>query len=370
MIAGSGKDNFFKAHYDWVAAGVGVVALLAAAAYFAMSLGVDPDAMAAADVANVDRMRPHETGVKAVDMSAFQIAIRAIRNPATVSDVADKAGNFLASERRVFCSKCKKVIPGDTKVFPNCPHCGEKQQEEKPIVVDADGDGLPDDWERKNGLNPNDAADADADADGDGFTNAEEFAAKTNPLDKNDHPDYLDSVTVQLPLRETYMPFIFIGSSKIPAGWRCEFYDAKQKDDYGRLGRKITAIVGDEVGKSGFVLKKFEHKEKKEAIKGGQGMARTVDVSEATVERKADGKSIVLVMARNRKTKPAPVDVQASLVYTRGTAQNFDVVPGSEIELNGTKYKVVEIKAVGKGASVTFENLASGKKRTLEALEP
>jgi hypothetical protein len=40
---------------------------------------------------------------------------------------------------------------------------------------DADQDGLPDDWEKKRGLNPNDSSDATADRDGDGYTNIEEF---------------------------------------------------------------------------------------------------------------------------------------------------------------------------------------------------
>lgn len=43
---------------------------------------------------------------------------------------------------------------------------------------------MPDDWEKKHGLNPNDASDASGDLNGDGYTNIEEFINGTDPRGK------------------------------------------------------------------------------------------------------------------------------------------------------------------------------------------
>lgn len=49
---------------------------------------------------------------------------------------------------------------------------------------DSDGDGMPDDWEIKHGLNPNDPSDAVKDANGDGYTNIEKFINGLDPRAK------------------------------------------------------------------------------------------------------------------------------------------------------------------------------------------
>jgi hypothetical protein len=43
------------------------------------------------------------------------------------------------------------------------------------IPSDTDADGMPDNWERKMGLNPVDPTDSNGDLDGDGYTNIEEY---------------------------------------------------------------------------------------------------------------------------------------------------------------------------------------------------
>lgn len=377
MISRGGNKNFLVAHYDWLAAGFGVLALAAGVVLFLGTMGEDPDEAAAAEVAAVASVKTGATGVKPVEMTGFEAVARALRTPPTASEISEKAESFLASERRVLCKKCSKAIVGDIKACPECPFCGEKQEVAVKVVLDADGDGLPDEWEKKYGLNVNDPADASADKDKDGFTNLEEFQAKTDPTDPKDHPDYLDSLAIQLPLKETKMPFVFKKASQVPGGWRCEFLDPARKDDYGRNGRTVSVKTGEKIIDAtikekfdyGFTLKSYTAKSVKRERKGMKGMMVDVDASEAVVERNSDGRQITLVVQTGKGAKLAPVDVQAVLVFNRGQPKRFEVTSGAEIQLFDTKYRIVDIKAVEKGAKVTVETVLGGKKRVLEALE-
>ncbi|WP_428232422.1 polysaccharide lyase [Flavobacterium sp.] len=65
---------------------------------------------------------------------------------------------------------------------------GYPEYKGKPYV-DTDKDGLPDKWEKKHGLNPNDAADAKLDSDNDGYSNIEEYLNGTDPNQKTDWKD-------------------------------------------------------------------------------------------------------------------------------------------------------------------------------------
>jgi len=102
---------------------------------------------------------------------------------------------------------------------------------------DDDGDGMPDDFELANGLDPLNAADANADADGDGFTNLKEFQAGTDPQDADDFP-----VKKKVPVAI----FVLLGETTVN-------YDEEQDGDisgvYGEgpvftLGAGVNTVAG------------------------------------------------------------------------------------------------------------------------------
>jgi hypothetical protein len=61
-------------------------------------------------------------------------------------------------------------------------------------VKDSDGDGIPDWWELKYGLDPNDPSDAAKDCNGDGYTNIEKFINGLDPTKKVDWKDLKNNV--------------------------------------------------------------------------------------------------------------------------------------------------------------------------------
>jgi pectate lyase len=58
-----------------------------------------------------------------------------------------------------------------------------------PAPDDADHDGMPDAWEKRHNLNPNDADDNARDKDDDGYTNVEEYLNGTDPTEFVDYTE-------------------------------------------------------------------------------------------------------------------------------------------------------------------------------------
>ena len=66
--------------------------------------------------------------------------------------------------------------------------------------VDTDGDGMPDEWEKANGLNPNDPSDANKDCTGDGYTNIEKYIngiSTRNCIDWSDLKNNFDTLAAK-----------------------------------------------------------------------------------------------------------------------------------------------------------------------------
>ncbi len=372
MISRQDKKNFFVAHWDWLVAGGGVLALGAAALMLMMASGEDPEMAAQEEVAMLGRGQAR-TGVDPVDMTAYGTAMKVLVSPTKLTEVAETQGSFLASDRRVFCEQgdangsaaCGAPIPFGSKV---CPFCQAEQPGEEKGPRDSDRDGIPDDLEVKWGMNPQDPSDIHGDLDQDGFTNEEEFLAKTDPTDSQSHPDYLNFVSIKLPLVEKTLPFFCEKATPTRDSTRL-FFKGKTP------GVTYSVLLGEKIGDTGFIAKSFKEdfEERKISGTGSRGkddkmvnvLTRKVDISTATVERLSDRKTIAL---RVGDRKYAAVDMEATLVFNRKEVKEFVVVEGDTIDLHGTKYQVASISRDDKKVKVLLTNEKFGRK-VIEALE-
>jgi hypothetical protein len=96
-----------------------------------------------------------------------------------------------AVDRRVIEEVRTGKVPRDTKqgIITDVAQVGGYPAYSGDPAKDTDGDGIPDWWELKYGLDPNNASDAAKDCNGDGYTNIEKYINGLDPTKKIDWKD-------------------------------------------------------------------------------------------------------------------------------------------------------------------------------------
>ena len=374
------KQNFFKDHYDWLVALVGFGLLAGVGFLFVSSENLSEEDARSACEAELKQRTPAHKSVPAADFTVLNKVRNGMESPSLLQVPSDKEGNFLASECRVYCQNpdvaaCHKPIPFKSK---ECPYCGFAQPsaDSADVVrggVDADKDGMPDAWELKYGLNPNDPEDAKKDADGDTFTNLEEFEAKTDPKNPDAHPDFLDFLALASDLRTDRLPFWFKMANPIRDSFRLTF--AVTTKGYQNT---TSAVVGEEIifrlvkakfvkgrrqddkVKSGWRVLKYNKKEDR-VLKPGTEQKVTVDVSTVDLERTSDKRALSVRIG----AKGVAVEEQIDLQWSRGGGKKFTVTAGSEFSLANRKYKVKKLAKVNNGCEVTIIDLEKNTEKII-----
>ena len=387
------KSNFFKDHYDWLVAAAGLALLAGVGVLFATSLDSSPEAALAACEGEIKGRAPAHKNVPAADLTLLEKVSAGMEKPSLLDPLSDKEGNFLASECRVYCQNpdraaCHKPIPYKSKV---CPFCGFQQPSEDSTEavrggVDADKDGLPDAWELKYGLNPNDPADAKQDTDGDTFTNLEEFEAKTDPKNPDSHPDFLDFLALASALRTEELPFMFKMATPIPNGHRLTFVATKWNQDKkpvigdavvksmatAEVGKEVVfqlmkikyvkGVAQDDKVKTGWRVLKYNKKEDR-VLKPGTEQKVLVDVSTAELERISDKRTISVQIGVR---KPVAIEEQIDLVWNRGEGAKFTVTTGSKFKLKNREYEVKKLAKDGNACKVTILDLGKNTEKIIQ----
>lgn len=296
--------------------------------------------------AAVQALTPRPLENTGFDIGVYSNALQQLQRPKQIADDGTAIG-FFVPERRVWCVACAKAIPYAAET---CPFCDGAQPDPKGVVVlDTDGDGMPDIWERQHGFDPLDPSDAQGDADGDGFTNLEEYLAGTDPRDPEDHP----AIDVLLRVKDIAfkrIPLVFKSKNSMPNGkYQCQF----NRQD----GNQQTFWVheGAAIGNTGFILVQLDAKEEKRP--DPVITWRTVDTSVATLKRLSDEKVFTLQI---NDEEFAETLVELVLPIDNTT---YSASVGGFFVLRGARYRVISVD--NEALSVVIESESTGKKVTL-----
>jgi hypothetical protein len=98
-----------------------------------------------------------------------------------LKDARDGTAEFIGTRGPTYGDRPSPNIPGfidtqsDDKSALGSKNFPWPEYNTYNVPVDSDHDGIPDDWEKAHGLNPNDPSDANKDLNGDGYTNLEKY---------------------------------------------------------------------------------------------------------------------------------------------------------------------------------------------------
>lgn len=313
--------GIFK-HYEKIIACVAVLLLAGSVAYVVAGRS-SLDAAKADFGRRLDAMKPEHPEATPADLAGYKGALDDLARPPQLNVSSNMAVGFMSPEARIWCVACHKPIPFAAE---KCVFCLTEQPKPPEADPDYDGDGggIPDAIERQYGLDVRNADDDTMDSDGDGFSNLDEYLAGSDPMDKDSHPDLAARLRVRN-IEAHKLPFRLQGKTRNPDGsYKCQINTSEQT---------YFVSVGNEIGKTGFTLSKFEPLAEKRADERLGGMQREFDVSRATIER--DGREIVLVMDQ----QTAFSDYDITLVLTIDDTE-YKATHDGTFKLRSKTYKV------------------------------
>jgi len=307
----SGKFKWLKLNYDKVVVMVMLVALMASALYLVLRIGNVRGKLTAGDD-NLTNVEQRE--VVPVDESARNQQIADLQQHFQSGIFSNK---FMVSALRVFCTNalCAKPIDYYALICPFCkvaqPDIGER---------DTDFDGLPDDYEIAQGMNPNDPEDIYGDIDGDGFTNIEEYNWGSDISDPDSYPSPAAKLRVFKVIERPFM-MRFKSVSKSTDG------NNKFQLNMRTLDKTYFVRLGDVV--EGYTVESY----KEDIVDTPSGKKNN---SVLTLTK--DGKQYPLPYNRSQKRQ----ERFAGLVFLID-GKKYKVQIDDEIKLKGRTYKIIDI---------------------------
>jgi hypothetical protein len=186
---------------------------------------------------------------------------------------------------------------------------------------------VPNDWFEQFNLPIQDADVLEQDPDGDGFPNLDEWQGRTDPTDKDSHPEYLTKLHLVSASEE---PFRYMFSSWVGGTFAINAVDQSEPTQFLK--------IGDVIRGTDFKIVKFTEKHDRNQY------GTRVDVSELLLEHQESKAQVTLVKERVA-TSPQSV---ATFVYSWGGRREFEVRKDQEFSLKPVeevRYKLVDVES-------------------------
>lgn len=207
---------------------------------------------------------------------------------------------------------------------------------------------------------------------------ADGFAYRTSPcthcngegralLSPHEESDIFDGIAIRLPVKASYLPFVFRNARKIPRGWRVEFYDPKRRDDFGRQGKAYSVVEGESIGMSGWKFLNVNKSVARSKIQGSDLVKSVEIVDSVTIQREKDGYKVEVPMSSGDVMKFTPFDLHASLeLCDTGMRKSVvEIKEGSKFTLDGREFVVEKLSE----ELVRIKELKSGRVKDVIAVE-
>ena len=342
MASNSGFGSALLGQYDKLVAVAGLV-FLGVSAFLFVGGRASTESETKTFRAKIKRLQPDNPDVADVAsrLDSYAEPSSRIAKPIQIANDRTKKVGFFVPEMRIWCVRndCRFPLGPEWK---KCPLCGTEQSA-KPIEsinADSDGDGMPDEWERKFDLNPQDPSDAALDSDEDGFTNLQEYKDGTNPLDAKSHRDFATLLRV-MKVEATILPLKFSGASRMPNGkYKCQF-NYTYENPVSKRRDLITLWVneGDPIDnpsmkiQTGFKLVKL-NEDAEEVENKSTGMK--VKVPTVTISR--GEKTFTL----SQDKVASDTDYMITLAKDFGDKGEITIDGGKEFKIGGKVYRVIK----------------------------
>lgn len=248
-----------------------------------------------------------------------------------------KPANWSARKGSLFVSR--KYLVKDNKPYDPLAEGGGPSDMLHPPV--------PNKWLVDNNLEMLDPNVLEDDPDGDGFSNLDEFNGKTDPQNKDSHPQYVTKLRLRKYLK---VPFRLILQTADAGTFQINTLDVRQPSQFVKEGDMITGTK--------FKVGKFTPKN----VVEDSGYER--DVSELMIQNTETGAQVALVM---EKIVNSPDSFAVFKYLWDGSEfrvkkdQTFSLKPEPDVQ-----YKLVDIDE----REATIENLKTGEKPKVPPLEP